>query len=539
LSRGKLKGEKMEIDKVTLSTTNYELQTERKQQPQGSYVTVPVGQTSPKKDEMKGLTIEREDVAADEIKREYNTKEERKKAEEKAKDDFLTYGTESGQKVATEKEAEKMAEKYVKNEQHKENVQGTRVFMDKEAYKTAEKERKTQRKELVKQYREQGLSRKEAKRKADSQLVENEYIKGRKTRKYVENNREIFYDQDGNFSSDKFKQKTVEFANLNSSEGEATNYHLSLKERRKAAEQEGVSTNVIKHMAKKSNLDYERDNTNLYKGLAIAGGTALGAGAGALGLFSSSAAAASASSAAAAAAAATEAGSAAEASSASSSSAAASAKTHGTAIGAATGLGIGLGLAALIKDKGNIEDKVYTPGKAPENPPKPDNQDQPTVPPAPDTTPNKPEEDCPTQVWQSEYCDHKIKKGEYWSNVIEGTMTVNGKKPAGNVLKALVHAEKIKHGITNFKLNTSPAVGQTMRLYTDFSDLLEDEAVMKKCPELKYLKDAEIQINCDGKIARGNTSGRPRVPYTHYNGNPVGTNEYKQDCHDSSPVRTN
>ena len=117
-----------------------------------------------------------------------------------------------------------------------------------------------------------------------------------------------------------------------------------------------------------------------------------------------------------------------------------------------------------------------------------------------------------------------------------GQVQVNGKKPQGNVLKALIHAEKIKHGITNFKLNTMPP---TMRLYTDYSDLLENAEIMKKYPELRYLKDAEIRVDCNGKVVRSKYNGKPRVRYTRYTGSPMETNKYKQDCNDPVPVRIN
>ena len=213
-----------------------------------------------------------------EIQRELSTKQQRQKAVEEAKQAYLTLGTVEGKEVASEKEAKKMAENYVKDSQYKENSDGTQVFMDKKAYKAAEKERKEQRKILVEQYRNEGLSRKEAKQKADAQLVENEYVRGKKTRKYVEGNKDLFYDENGNFSSDKFKQTALKFANTHTEEGEAENHYLSLKERREVAEKENVKASVIKNIAKKSNLGYEKDNTNLYRGLYVAGVTGVGAG---------------------------------------------------------------------------------------------------------------------------------------------------------------------------------------------------------------------------------------------------------------------
>ena len=190
-------------------------------------------------------TIEKEKAEKaklnEEIQRTLLTKADRKKAEEEAKQNFLKHGIEGSQdKVESEKQAEKMAKNYVKNKEREEDFYATRVFIDKNEYKAAEKERETQRKELIEQYRKDGLSKKEAKNKADAQLIENEYVSGKKTRKFIENNKEMFYDEKGNFSSTKFKKAAFDFANLHTSEGETDNFYLSLKERREAAEQHNV-----------------------------------------------------------------------------------------------------------------------------------------------------------------------------------------------------------------------------------------------------------------------------------------------------------
>lgn len=502
-------------------------------------VSIPIGQTETKKSEtLTGLEIEKSDVTAEHVDRKFTSDEAVKKAQEEAKQAFSAYGTENGDQV-TEKDAQKMAEKYVENEQHKENVQSTQVFLDKKEYKAAEKERKAEYKDMYHQYREDGYTKKEAKKRAKAQMVENTYISGSKTRKFIENNRNYFYDENGKFSSDKFKQKAVEYANINTSDDETKNYHLSLKERRAAAEQEGVSANVIKNIAKTSNLDYEKDNTNLYRATAIGGGTALGFGIGSLFTASSAAAAAAGASSTAGAATGSAAASGAAASAA---SAAAAASVNGALIGGAAGAAAGTATAGFLKDKGEIEDRVYAPG-APQEQRKPKPSPEPDLipPKAPNDKPNKevPEieiakEPCPTEEWESPYCDHKVRKGQDWSTVILGKVTVNGKKPQGNVLKALIHAEKLKHGVTNFKLNTMPS---TMRLYTDFSDLLENEAYMKKCPELKYLKDADIRVDCDGKAASKKSTGKPKIRYTRFTGAAVATNRYKQSCDDLVPIR--
>lgn len=563
------RGNKMSINNVSFGkdyATEFgkkwdkELDNMKKQLPSNN-VTVPIGQPTQKSENLTGLQIEKEDVTGNYAERKLIYSDDVEEA--RAQEAFVKYGTENGQKVK-EEDAEKMAKNYVENERHKENVQKTQVFMDKKAYKQAEKERKEEYKEMYNQYREDGYTRKEAKRLAKAQSVENEYISGRKTRKFVENNREYFYDENGNFSSDKFKQKAVEYANINTHEEETLNYHMSLRERRAAAEKEGVSTNVIKHMAKKSNLDYEKDNTNLYRGLAIGGGAAAGYGIGSLFSVTSSAAAAAGSSSTAGAI--INGSASASASAGAAASAAASASVNGGLVGAGSGLAAGVGASGFLQDKGKNEARVYAPGEKPVERHRPQTPDIDLIPAPPvNDVPNEPakvEKPCPELISTTESCDYKVGKGDCWAGVIAGTMKVNGKAPQGNVLKALVHAEKLKHGITNFKLNTMPVVynedtykklkaknpeaakkyheTHTMRLYTDFTDLLENAELMKKHPELKYLKglkEGDITVDCK---ARGlKFTGKPKVNYTKYKGTPVAPNTYKQDCDDPVPVRIN
>ena len=563
------RGNKMSINNVSFGTDyatefgkkwDKELDNMKKQLPSNN-VTVPIGQPTQKSENLTGLQIEKEDVTGNYAERKLIYSDDVEEA--RAQEAFVKYGTENGQKVK-EEDAEKMAKNYVENERHKENVQKTQVFMDKKAYKQAEKERKEEYKEMYNQYREDGYTRKEAKRLAKAQSVENEYISGRKTRKFVENNREYFYDENGNFSSDKFKQKAVEYANINTHEEETLNYHMSLRERRAAAEKEGVSTNVIKHMAKKSNLDYEKDNTNLYRGLAIGGGAAAGYGIGSLFSVTSSAAAAAGSSSTAGAI--INGSASASASAGAAASAAASASVNGGLVGAGSGLAAGVGASGFLQDKGKNEARVYAPGEKPVERHRPQTPDIDLIPAPPvNDVPNEPakvEKPCPEEIWTTPACDYKVGKGDCWAGVIAGTMKVNGKTPQGNVLKALVHAEKLKHGITNFKLNTMPGVyskkkyeelqaknpeaakkyfdTHTMKLYTDFTDLLENAELMKKHPELKYLKglkEGDITVDCK---ARGlKFTGKPKVNYTKYKGTPVASNTYKQDCDDPVPVRIN
>lgn len=477
-------------------------------------------------------------------KRKLSTRKERRQARKEAEQQFLQYGKSDGTKV-TKKEAKQLAKDYVENEHNREESEFTQVFIDKKEYKAAEKERKAQRKDLIDQYRKDGMSKREARKMADSQLVENTYLrKGifgqRKTRAFIEEHKSDFY-ENGKFSSDKFKEQAVKYANTHTLDDETTNYHLSLKERRAVAQQLGTKASVIKNIAKKSNISYERDNTNLYRGLVISG--AVGGGIAAAPLFGSSSAAAAAASGSSSAVAGTATGSASAAAAAS-----AAASVNGLALGTAAGGGVGLGLASLIKDRGRKEARVYAPGK-PEvitEPPKPDEPVQPLKPDKPlkPSTPVLEEEPCPEERWESEVCDHLVQKGDNWSAVAQAKVLINGKKPDGKLLRAYIHAEKLKHGVTDFKLNTMPEVYRngkdkgkcTLRLYSDFSDLLADEEILRKHPELQLLKDAQITFNCDGKVDHRGTIGRPQTRYTRWFGSMTNPVKYKQDCHDQEPV---
>ncbi len=461
----------------------------------------------------------------------------RKEAKEKANSEFPKNEYKS---------AKDRAKDLVKNDQNMENIKATVTFMDKSKYEEAEAKRSEQHEKLVAQYTKDGLSKKEAKAKADSQLPMNEYISKKGARKFVNENKDMFFDESG-FSSDKMRDNVVKFANRNSADGEVSNGYLSLKERRKVATEHETQAKNIKNLAKAQNAGYEKDNTNLYRGLVL-GGTAA-----AIGVTAAI-------------------GAGAEATAVATGHASAGAVAPGAIVGAevtakaaahaavdATGAVIagealgGAGLAALIKDKGNKEAQNFIPKKAeqpqphpavePDTPVTPINPNQP-VQPAQPAQPTQPVQgsqpntgNCPEERWESEYCDHIVKRGQDWGKVIRGKVLVNGKAPEGRVLTALIHAEKLKHGVTDFNKNTFMKVGEKMRLYTDYSDLLENAEIMKKYPELRYLKDTEITLNCDGTVAQGSISGRPRNPFVRYNGTPAETNKYKQDCNDNVPVR--
>lgn len=522
MSRGKLKGETMtDVKRVDAVSAN---------KPK-----VAVTDTIEKEKAEKAKLNE-------EIQRTLLTKADRKKAEEEAKQNFLKHGIEGSQdKVESEKQAEKMAKNYVKNKEREEDFYATRVFIDKNEYKAAEKERETQRKELIEQYRKDGLSKKEAKNKADAQLIENEYVSGKKTRKFIENNKEMFYDEKGNFSSTKFKKAAFDFANLHTSEGETDNFYLSLKERREAAEQHNVKASVIKDVAKKSNIGYEKDNTGLYRGLYVGGVTAatagLGAALGASGLLAGNVIATATSTATSTSNATAniydKAGNIIESATAtdtatSTDTATAKAKSglssagQGAKAGALLGVGIGLATMGFIKDKGNKEAKVYEPGKEiippPVKPPV-----QPPIQPQVEPPVEPPVEPCPLTPDEvhEEICDYKVKKGEYWTGIVAAkykredgsgfTLDPNKRtKEENKEILDIVHYLKDKHGI-KYNEKTQP---DKIRLYSEINgkkyNVDCDADVKEKATEF-----SKTFKRYKGKAADGNA----RYFYVDCNGN--------------------
>ena len=434
-----------------------------------------------------------------ELQRQLTTDEGRQKAIVKATDDFMKYGVAGNKKIVNNRdEAQEMAENYINDRRYEENMYGTRVFIDKAAYDAAEKERDAQKDILIKQFTQQGMSKKEAKQKADAMLVENEYIPRRKkkTRAFIENNRDIFYDEAGNFSSTKFKAAAVKFANTHTQEGEYENHYLSLKERREVANDYDVNARVIKNIAKYSNIGYEKDLTNLYRALYVAGTTAAGAGLGAAlgyagflnervtdtvnmtqtiinndhvivkdeygniisetvddgepitqtksdqvlhdnGLDTK----------------------------------------RGAGWGAVLGLGVGLATMVFVKDKGGKEARVYEPGQQTE-PVKITDKPVLVIPEERQDIKFEPVKPCilaPDQT-QEEFCDYKVQKGEYWAGIVaakykreDGTGfnldPAKRTKEENKEIMEIVHYLKDKHGI-KYSDNMQPGV---IRLYSNIN----------------------------------------------------------------------
>ena len=447
-------------------------------------------------------TTPQEVSTASSNERQLYTRAQREAATEAAEQQFREYGTADGQKNLGDA-AEEYAENYIENEYNKENFNNTIVFMDKDKYRAAKKDREEQFDALYEQYRNEGLSKKEARQKANAQLPELEYLrKGwfgqQKTRNYIENNRKLFYDDNGEFSSEKFQAYALGFANTHTDEGEVENYHLSLRERRAVAQDLGINESVVKNFAKYSNLGYEKDNTNLYRGLIVAAGTGLGVAAGPL-LGSSAAAAAAAASSSAAGAA--GAGGSASASSSSSSSAAAAAKTNGSAIGGGLGFGIGLGIASFVKDKGELEANVYAPGKPQVDPP----EEGPA-----------PEPPCPLEAFNEpvmerqaeETCVYNLRRGQTLYDAVRDGYGLKSHKE----IMEFVHIIKDRYGLD----------------YNVYTPRTEWE--MPIINGRAFNCDVDVNGTCTDFSGRGTTMGSFNRQSENVQ---VGTNYFSRDCNDN------
>jgi len=151
-------------------------------------------------------------------------------------------------KLISEKDAKRAAKNQVANEAAYEKVRKTVVYYDKAEY--------------------------DANKKADKKAgLEPQYIKNKDVRNYIENNRQLFFDENGNFSQDMYKDEVVKWT--------GTDWRLNLDEKRALA-YEGQTDHLSKHAAKKmaeyGGFEIQKDYTNLKRAGVIAGSLAAAVG---------------------------------------------------------------------------------------------------------------------------------------------------------------------------------------------------------------------------------------------------------------------
>ena len=479
-----------------------------------SNVTVPIGQTE-KKDENKGLAVEKSassnvihtdritqyDVQqAQEVKKQFDMvrlerdKDYRNEQTEKVKNMLLKYGTANGLEVKDEKEAKKMAERYIENLRREHKIETTTTFIDKESFEAAQKEREAKKKELVQKYRNEGKGRREANKLADTVLGENKLLSNKRGGiDFIEKHKDLFYDEAGNFSSDKYKEVVFGFTDRNSQEGEARSAYLSLAERRRLAAEFGCDDDTISDIVKNGGGAFEKDNTEMIKiGCAIAGAAIGGAAGNMLSTETSTGGSLA------------QAGAGAQGAGGTAGSGAAAGVTPGSvevdlgAAGAVVGAAIGYALAP--DDPGNKEHPVYDP----QQPPKP-TPVQPTPVGPLQISKDEIEKDISIKVQKEvttnmDFCPYEVKKDDLWYGIVQATYRhTDGSPLSWSEVKEVYNGLKAMHNIPK-NLDYIPL--KTLRLYHE-------------------VNGKTYQVNCNANVTEKYT-GEYGTPTQVWNGTDPG-----------------
>ena len=172
----------------------------------------------------------------------------------------------------TNAEAKKAAQTRVDDEVAEERISGTDVYYNKSEYEKAKAQRDEEYDKLYKKYRAEGMKRREAKKLANAEAGEVTYLKNRKVRNFIDENKNRFFNEKGEFDQDKFKTEIKEWSGDNK---------LDLSESRAASEQYDVKAKTIRKSAKYANFDVQNDKTALKRLGHVAESTAIGGGVGA------------------------------------------------------------------------------------------------------------------------------------------------------------------------------------------------------------------------------------------------------------------
>lgn len=432
----------------------------------------------------------------------------RDNAKNDAETQFSQYGTQDGQKITDPKQAREYAENYVKNKENLENFYSTRTYLTKEEYKAAQKEVKDAKKEFYQSLRDKGVGKREAKRRAnawaEANLVHNERLKNKDALKYVETHHDQFYDENGKFSQTKYKQFTEDLMNTHTQEGEARNGHLSLKERREAAQELKLDDDAVCDMVHRAGGNFEKDYTELKQIGIIGGATIVTTVAGALLAPTITASSGAATGAAAGAGAGAGAGSTA--------GAAAGATVSISGYGAAAGaipLGVGGYIKNKLRDNGGIEPKVYEPGKKSE--PK---KEVPVVieEEKPEVCILEPDEAHDVVKQEAEYCPYPIRPGDAPQKIVLAKYRhEDGSRLSPDEALQVAHELKLIHGCKNYKDALNMKVGDIFRCYTEFDGLAHP-----KLKGRKYIVDCDAKT--DGRRSTSPMRGRIHNFNGQYNG---------------------
>ena len=248
LSRGKLKGEKMSLEVKKVDNLS------QAQQPVSAENTA-------KKAELEKEKVDKELQTAL-----LGSKKAQKERKEELKAQYMK------DLGMSNKEAKEAAKSRLDDEVAGERIGNTDVYYNKDEYKEAKKTRDEEYDKLYKQYRDEGKKRREAKKLANAEAGEVEYIKSKKVRKFVDTNKEKFFDKNGTFNQDSYKEEIKEWSGDNK---------LDLSESRAAGKQYDVKSRTIRKAAKYANFDVQKDKTALKRLGHVAESVGIGAAAGA------------------------------------------------------------------------------------------------------------------------------------------------------------------------------------------------------------------------------------------------------------------
>ena len=93
----------------------------------------------------------------------------------------------------TNAEAKKAAQTRVDDEVAEERISGTDVYYNKSEYEKAKAQRDEEYDKLYKKYRAEGMKRREAKKLANAEAGEVTYLKNRKVRNFIDENKNRFF----------------------------------------------------------------------------------------------------------------------------------------------------------------------------------------------------------------------------------------------------------------------------------------------------------------------------------------------------------
>ncbi len=444
-----------------------------------------------------------------------HTEEGRNNAIAQARADFIANGREDGTTVTAD-EAQGLAEDYVRNEAYREGFYSTRTYLTKNEYKAAERERKNARNDYYNDLRQQGIGRREARRRANAwaeqNLVHNERLKNKDALNYIQSHHDQFYDENGNFSQAKYKQFCEGLMNEHTQPGETRNYYLSLKERRDAAQNLQLDDDAVCDMVHRASdredyngngRNWEKDYTELKQVAIIGGTTAAVATAGALLLPEITVGAGAASSAGAGA------GSAAGGAVAGSSAAAGAGVTI-SGYGAAAGvvpLTLGGYFKNKLRDNGGPEKEAYAPAK-----PQPVIEEQEEQEEEQQVCELTPDEFHDVVQQEVNYCAHTIIRGDDpYKIVVAKYRHEDGSRLSHAEALQVAHELKMIHGCTNYRHALNMKVGDEFRCYTEFDGLAHPELRGKK-----YVVDCDAET--DGIRSREPMRGRIHNFSGQYNG---------------------